>query len=119
MPFIKILERTLDGGNSIVEIDSSWSGPKTLNDFLQSLGMNTFEGIAELAQVLKVPIDDLRDCAEKGFVNDYAAENIIEYWRNCRIHQNGISFLQRQHGESGNKNVDVPSDLLDFKDNCG
>lgn len=118
----KILERTLSGENVVGEVDDSAEsspGNRSFCDLLKQIGMNTYDAIGELAQVLKVPIAELRDCADGGLVEFQAADNILCYSRSCRISDSGIAFLKRQSGAAGEKNVDINPDHFDFKDNCG
>ena len=116
-----LLQRRLNGANEIVDVVDSVehdAGVMKFDDFLKEVGLRSNEGLLELAQVLKVPIEEMVVLNEGGSIEGVAQENIRHYLRNCRVPDNALEFLQSQSGGAGTKNK-AESDHSDFKDNCG
>ena len=116
-----LLQRRLNGANEVVRVADSVEhepGVMKFNDFLKEVGLQSTEGLIELAQVLKVPIEGMIELTAGGLIEGPAQENIRHYIRNCRVPENALQFLQGQSGEAGTKNK-PSSGQEDFKDNCG
>ena len=112
---MRILLRTIMGANEITDTDEA-SGASNFWNFMQEVGLGTEVGLLEIAQVLKVPFEQLRCC---DLIGNYAQDNIREYVRNYRISEAGIEFLQAQNGMAGLANKPTRDDGTEFNDNCG
>lgn len=116
-----LLQRRLNGRNELVDVADhveNDAGVIKFSDFLEQVGMQSTEGLIELAQVLKVPFAQIIRLVPGGLIEGPAQENIRHYIRNCRVPENALQFLQSQSGDAGEKNM-PQSDHSDFKDNCG
>lgn len=102
-----LLQTRLDGTNEIVEVpDKTVDAPgvKKFADFLKEIGLCSHSGVAELAQVLKVPVEKMEKLSDGGLIEGPSQESIRYYVRNCRLSENSLRFLQGSQGEAGTKN---------------
>jgi|GEM_PF-6936474 hypothetical protein len=115
-----LLQRRLNGTNEVVEVADHVAndpGVEKFTDFLKETGLQSTEGLLELAQVLKVPVEQMIKLTAGGLIEGPAQENIHQYLF-CRVPERSLQFLRRQGGEAGTKNY-PSTDHSDFKDNCG
>ncbi|MEI7513034.1 MAG: hypothetical protein WCJ74_00230 [bacterium] len=115
-----LLRRHLNGENKVVGIAEFAKFCPSVEDFpkfLRDVGLGTYEGLLEIAQVLKVPYEELLDC---NLVDENAQENIREYVLSGRISPRCLEFMRAQHGKAGTKNW-PPRDENpeDHHDPCG
>ncbi len=116
-----LLQRRLNGHNEVVQVAEGVAHqPGVMNflEFLAKVGLKSETGMQELAQVLKVPIRDLRSLVPNGTIEGPAQDNIRDYASDCRINGASLKFLLKQSGDAGIKNS-PPNAFEDFKDNCG
>jgi hypothetical protein len=117
---LTLLRRHLNGENCIVRIAEFGKYCSSVEDFpkfLRDVGLGTHDGLLEIAQVLKVPYEQLLHC---DLIEESAQENIRKYVLSGRISPRCIEFMSAQQGEAGTKNWPSRDDNPDYqKDNCG
>jgi hypothetical protein len=118
-----LLQRRLAGRNELVDVPEEVQnapGVKRFHEFLGEIGMESRDDLRELAQVLKVPLEQMIKTTAQDLIEGPAQENISRYVRECRVNGASLQFLQSQSGDAGEKNAKVADpDDFDFKDRCG
>jgi hypothetical protein len=111
----QLLVRKLDGYNEVVEtpLESIVSNENKFkkfsdlfNSYVRYYAGDKNNGIFELAQVLKVPINSIGTLvAEDGYVENDAMFN-LDFFLQSRVSvPQLIEFMSHQHGEAGVKNI--------------
>ena len=107
-----ILQRSLIGQNDIARtVDNIKESPGVakFSEFLKENNLFDRDAIFELAQVLKVPCEQLMKLAKEdkedkeGYISGDAINN-IKHYLDVRVCKKSIEFLQTQSGESGTLN---------------